>query len=49
MSAPLWFLLAICSLETGMLVAMLARKQWMDVIYWGGVLLINASLVSRSR
>jgi hypothetical protein len=49
MTVPNWLLVTICTLETGLLVAFLLRRQWTDVVYWSGVLLINAALLLRQR
>jgi hypothetical protein len=48
MTVPFWFLVAISALEVGLWAAFIWHRQWVDVIYWTGVLIINAALLTRA-
>lgn len=49
MNAPRWALVAIWVLEAGVLVMQAYRRQWVEAIYWLGVMLINVALFQRTR
>lgn len=49
MTTPFWFLLLICTEEFVLMLAFLWHRQWLDVIYWLGVMFINGGLLVRAR
>lgn len=49
MTAPFWLLLLIVVEEAALLAAFAWHRQWVDVIYWVGVLCINSVLLMRAQ
>lgn len=48
MTVPVWLLWLICAEELVLLLAFAWHRQWVDVIYWTGVQVINAALLLRA-
>lgn len=45
---PFWFLVALSLQEIGLLVAFALKQQWVDVLYWTGVQVVNVALIWRA-
>jgi hypothetical protein len=48
MTVPLWLLWLIIAEEFALLLAFAWNRQWVDVIYWTGVQVINTALLLRA-
>lgn len=45
---PVWFLIALTVMEIGLLASFVYEKQWIDVLYWAGVQVVNVALIWRA-
>lgn len=49
MNTPLWLLWLIVIEEAVLLAAFVWNRQWVDVIYWTGVQVVNVALLLRAH
>lgn len=48
MTVPVWLLWIIVAEEAVLLAAFAWHRQWVDVVYWIGVMFINGALLARA-
>jgi hypothetical protein len=48
MTMPVWLLWLIVAEEACLLTAFVYHRQWVDVVYWIGVMFINGALLVRA-
>jgi hypothetical protein len=48
MTVPVWLLWVIVAEEAVLLAAFAYHRQWVDVVYWIGVMFINGALLWRA-
>jgi hypothetical protein len=48
MTTPAWLLVLLAAIEMVLLLSFLRHKQWIDVVYWTGVQIINVALIWRA-
>jgi hypothetical protein len=49
MTTPQWILWVIVAEEACLLAAFAWHRQWVDVVYWIGVMFINGALLVRTH